>query len=299
MLDPGQLRLLQVIARTGSYSAAGRELGFTQPAISYQMRSLERAAGGALAVRTGRTMTLTAAGQVLLEHADRILAAIRGAENDLAALAGAPTGAVRLAAFPSSCASLVPAAMVSLRRSHPGVEVSLVQAEPPQAREWVRRGEVDLALSYHFGSGEPASSAGDAASLARLPIGVDVVHLILPADHHAARRRMIGIEELAADTWIIAGARFQTMLSAAAAPFGFAPKFMLVADDYVTMQSLVAHGFGVALVPQLALTAHRDARIVPRTLRGWPQRHIEVELWPDVLRVDAVRVLVEHLRMPA
>jgi len=104
---------------------------------------------------------------------------------------------------------------------------------------------------------------------------------------------------LAAATWIIASPKFHAMLDAAAAPFGFTPQVMRVADDYVTMQSLVAHGLGVALVPNLALTARRDNRIVPRTLRDWPQRHIEIELWPDMLRVDAVRVLVAHLKAAA
>ncbi|MEC3976605.1 LysR family transcriptional regulator [Amycolatopsis sp. H20-H5] len=299
MLDPGQLRLLQVVARTGSYSAAARELGYTQPAITYQMHSLERSAGSTLAVRKGRSMRLTAAGELLLAHADRILAAVRGAENDLAALAGVPTGTVRLAAFPSSCASLVPSAMVSMRHGHPGVHIELVQAELPQAHEFVQRGEVDLALTYHFGQPRTDETVVDNNSLTRLPITVDDVHLILPADHPAAGRHELGIEELPGETWIVASPKFHGMLDAAAAPFGFTPRVMHVADDYVTMQSLVAHGFGVALVPNLALTAHRDSRVVPRSLRGWPQRQIEVECWPDMLRVDAVRVLIEHLEKAA
>jgi len=299
MLDPTQLRLLQVVARAGSYSAAARELGYTQPAITYQMRALERSAGSTLAVRKGRTMQLTSAGQVLLQHADFILATIRGAESELAALAGVPTGTVRLAAFPSSCASLVPAAMVSMRRSHPGVEIELIQADLPQAHEYVLRGDVDLALAYHFEPGPDSPRPTDRDSLSRLPVSVDDVRLVLPVGHRAARKRVIGIEEVAEDTWIIASPNFHAMLNTAAAPFGFVPQVMRVADDYVTMQSLVAHGLGIALVPNLALTAHRDNRIVPRTLRYWPQRNIEIELWPDMLRVDAVRVLVDHLKAAA
>jgi len=64
-------------------------LGYTQPAISYQMRCLEHAVGAALAVRVGRTMALTAAGQALLPHADRILASIRAAEQEVSLLIGA------------------------------------------------------------------------------------------------------------------------------------------------------------------------------------------------------------------
>jgi DNA-binding transcriptional LysR family regulator len=300
MLEPAQLRLLQVVARTGSYSAAARELGYTQPAITYQMRSLEKSAGSVLTVRRGRTMALTPAGELLLAHADKILVAIREAENELAAAAGVPTGKLRLAAFPSSCASLVPQAMVTMRRRNPDVHIELVQVDRPESRDQVRGGEVDLALTYHFGrcvhrTGESEVDGADGGGLVRVPVAVDRMRLILPADHAVAHRNVVGVEELAGATWIIAGSRFHDLLDEAAAPFGFSPKVMRVADDYVTMQSLVAHGLGVALVPNLALTAHRNPRIVPRTLRDWPERHIEVELWPDMLAVDAVRTMIDHL----
>ncbi|MEO9238408.1 MAG: hypothetical protein ABI418_09975, partial [Jatrophihabitantaceae bacterium] len=62
------------------------------------------------------------------------------------------------------------------------------------------------------------------------------------------------------------------------------------------MQSLAAHGLGVTLVPELALAAHRDERLVARTLVGWPDRQVEVELWPDQLRVPAVAAMLAALQ---
>src|SRR6185312_9333091 len=100
MLDPRQLVLLQEVARSGSYSAAGRALGFTQPAITYQMRCLEREVGAPLTVRSGRTMQLTDTGRALLVHAERILATLRAAEDDLRARRDNGAGRIRLAAFP-------------------------------------------------------------------------------------------------------------------------------------------------------------------------------------------------------
>jgi DNA-binding transcriptional LysR family regulator len=296
VLDPQQLRLLQEVARSGSYSAAGRALGFTQPAITYQMKSLEKSVGTALTVRTGRTMRLTPAGTALLSHAQPILAALRAAEKDLESLSATGAGLVRLAAFPSSCATVVPAAMAAMRRTLPDVEVRLVQAEPPHARTLVRRGDVDVALCYRFTA--PKSSLLEAAGNAGLEqreLLVEEMHLILPMDHPSASHRRISIDQLADATFVIASAQFEDRLHRAAAAAGFRPKILMMADDYVAMQSLVASGFGVALVPDLALRAHRDPRIVARTLVDWPQRHIAVELWPDMLRVDAVSALVDHL----
>ncbi len=89
---------------------------------------------------------------------------------------------------------------------------------------------------------------------------------MLPADHPAARQKLIGIDELADDTFVTASTRFQDMLQLAARAAGSSPRIMMVADDYVAIQALVGHGLGVALIPNLALTAHRDERIIARSL---------------------------------
>ena len=279
MFDLRQLHLLQAVARTGSYSAAGRELGYTQPAVTYQMRNLERQLSAPIAVRVGRTMRLTPVGEALLAHADRITALIRAAEHDMASLVGQRSDVVRLAAFPSVCATLVPEAIVALSRAFPAIEVRLHQAEPPEARELARRGEADLALCYRFGASpfhrpEPETADGP---LERIHLLTEEVRLVLPAGHHAAGRTEVGIEDLAADTFLLAGPHFQDMLERAAADAGFTPKITMIADDYVVMQSLVGYGLGVAFIPDLALTAHRDERVVTRPLRDWPRRHVDID----------------------
>lgn len=297
MLSPDRLLLLQTVARTQSYSAAARELGFTQPAISYQMRCLEREIGTPLTIRAGATMRLTAAGKVLLAHADVVLDAVRTAERELAVLVGRSSGTLKLGAFPSSCATLVPAAISRLSRELPELEVRLLQVEPPQCHELVRRGELELGLSYRFeGPAEPADRLGQPR---RIPLFLDEVKLLLPLDHPAARRRLVRLQDLRADNWILAGHRFVDLLERKAAEAGFEPRVTLVADDYVVMQSMAAHGLGITLVPSLALSAHRDDRLVARTLVGWPNRHVQVELWPDQLRVPAVAAMLRALRHSA
>ncbi len=297
MFDPRHLRLLQEIARTGSLSAAALELGFSQPAVSYQLRSLEREVGTVLVVRNGRTTRLTPAGEALAVHADTILSSIQTAEQNLADIVGTRAGLVRIAAFPSGCATVVPAAMAAMRRARPAVEIQLHQAEPPQALDMVRRGEADLAVSYRY---EAPSAARRPASrdvpLRRVPLMKDPVAVVLPLGHPLAERDRIGMADLADATWIISSRCFEGILQRAAAVAGFSPTVSMVADDYVAMQALVAHGLGVAVLPRLALEAHRDERVVARPVHDWPPRLIEVELWPDRLRVDAVAAMTAALR---
>lgn len=297
MFDPRHLRLLQEIARTGSLSAAACELGYSQPAVSYQLRGLEREVGTVLVVRNGRTTRLTPAGETLAAHADRILSSIQTAERNLADIVGSRAGVVRIAAFPSGCATLLPAAMAAMRRQRPSVEIQLHQAEPPLALAMVRRGEADLAVSYRYDA-PSANRRGSAKEtpLRRISLLEDPVRLVLPVDHPLADREEIELADLAGATWIISSECFEGILQRAAAACGFTPTVTMVADDYVAMQALVAHRLGVAVLPRLALQAHRDDRVVSRPVRDWPPRWIEAEMWPDRMRVDAVAAMLSALR---
>src|SRR3954451_3909242 len=130
MLDVRRLEMLRAVARAGSLSAAARELGYTQPAVSHHVARLEAEVGTALLTRLPRGIRLTDAGLALVEHADVVLSRLEAAEEDVAAIAGLRAGRVRLAAFPSASATLMASALVRLRGAHPGVVASFVESEP-------------------------------------------------------------------------------------------------------------------------------------------------------------------------
>jgi DNA-binding transcriptional LysR family regulator len=143
--------------RTGSppgQTAAARSLAYTQPAVSHHVTRLEAEVGTALLVRHGRGVRLTEAGRALVAHADAILARLADAEEEVAAIAGLRAGRVRVAAFPTAAAAFVPAALASLHARAPEVEVTLVEAEPPQALAARRAGEVDVGVVFTH-AGEP------------------------------------------------------------------------------------------------------------------------------------------------
>ncbi|MFD7989238.1 LysR family transcriptional regulator, partial [Kitasatospora indigofera] len=150
MIEARHLRVLRAVARTGSFSAAARELGCTQPAISQQMKALEKSVDTPLVVRAGRGMQLSEAGRVLLKHANGILAGLSAAEEEVAAIAGLRAGRVRLVSFPTASSTLVPPAVARLRASHPGVRVSLVEAEPTESLAMLRGGECEVALAFRY-----------------------------------------------------------------------------------------------------------------------------------------------------
>lgn len=184
MLEARHLRVLRAVAATGSFSAAGRELGCTQPAVSQQMKALETSVGTPLLIRTGREMRLTQAGEALVRHGAGILAGLTAAEEEVAAIAGLRAGRVRLVSFPSGSSTLVPTALAALRAAHPGTRVSLEEAEPPNSVDLLREGDCDVALAFRY---EAATGAEDWSDLVVRPLLSDRLVALVPEKHRLAR----------------------------------------------------------------------------------------------------------------
>ncbi|GAA4620288.1 LysR family transcriptional regulator [Actinoallomurus vinaceus] len=298
MFDPRHLEVLAEVARTGTYTAAAATLGYTQPAVSYHMRMLERAAGTPLVIKAGRRIQLTNAGRILARQAETVLAALRAAEDELAPFAATRGGRVRLSAFQSGCVSLVPAALADLRRTDPELEVVLTQAGCGRSHELLIAGEVDLALMCDLDDDPVADDAVHTdARLHRVPLMTDRRCVLLPADHPAASASTVALADLAEERWVLETQRSRVMAACRAA--GFTPKIAATSDDQLTIHCLVASRVGLAVMNELGTTAHNDHRVVARPLQDWPRRQIFALLWPDMNRVPQVKALIAALHAAA
>ncbi|WEH40120.1 LysR family transcriptional regulator [Streptomyces sp. AM 2-1-1] len=294
MIEARHLRVLRAVATTGSFSAAARELGFTQPAISQQMKALETSAGTPLLIRTGREMRLTQAGEALVRHASGILAGLTAAEEEVAAIAGLRAGRVRLVSFPSGSSTLVPSALAALRAEHPGTQVSLVEAEPPRSVEMLRDGDCDIALAFRYG--DPGVEWDD---LVVRPLLADRLIGLLPEDHRLAGTDAIGIGELAGEPWIAGCPRCRRQLVEVCEESGFTPRIDFATDDYPAVIGLVGAGLGVAVLPALAIESVRPKGAVTVTVEPAIEREIVALTLPDLARVPAVAATLDQLSLAA
>src|ERR1700761_1832535 len=163
MLDVTRLRVLVAVARHGSVTAAARELNYAQPSVSHHLARLEAETGVRLIQRAGRGIRLTDAGRLLADRAAEILGRLDAAENELAAQAGLRAGRVRRAAFPAGLGTIVPAAAAMLRAEHPGMDLRLTEAEPPEALRMLRAGYGDVALVFRHVQGPAGEGSGSGA----------------------------------------------------------------------------------------------------------------------------------------
>ncbi|MER6608203.1 LysR family transcriptional regulator [Streptomyces sp. NPDC000927] len=294
MIEARHLRVLRAVAATGSFSAAARELGCTQPAVSQQMKALESSAGTTLLIRTGREMRLTQAGEALVRHASGILAGLTAAEEEVAAIAGLRAGRVRLVSFPSGSSTLVPGALAALRAAHPGTRVSLVEAEPPRSVEMLREGDCDIALAFRYGA--PGAEWED---LVVRPLLADRLIGLVPEGHRLSGTGAVTIAELAEESWIAGCPRCRRQLVEVCEEAGFTPRIDFATDDYPAVVGLVGAGLGVAVLPELAIESVRTKGVRTVTVEPAVEREIVALTLPDLAQVPAVAATLDRLSLAA
>ncbi len=147
-MDIPRLRAFLVAARLGSVSRAATELRIAQPALSRQIRKLEAELGVALLVREGRGVRSTEAGEALLRGGDRLFEQILETVQDVQAHAGQATGTVTLALPPGAGKTLGPRLVTDYRARFPAVNLRIRAALSGSIRDWLSRGEVDVALIH-------------------------------------------------------------------------------------------------------------------------------------------------------
>lgn len=281
MIDLRRLEALVAVHRTGSVSAAAASLHYGQPTISHHLRRLEAETGSVLLQRVGRGIRLTPEGEQLARRGEEVLGLLARAEAELTAASSLQAGRVRLAAFPSGAATLVPAALALLAERHPGVDLELTEAEPPEAYEMLRAGTVDLALTFAY------PDQPEPEQITSTPVLEDSLHLVEPGP--GAPAGPVDLASYADRAWVTGCERCRRELLALCAEAGFTPEIAFASDDYVAVQSLVAAGLGVTVLPGLALRAHQHPDVARRSLGA--QRRIQLSTYgapPRPVAVDAV-----------
>jgi DNA-binding transcriptional LysR family regulator len=292
MLDLRRLRLLRELHERGTIAAVAEALQFTPSAVSQQLAVLERESGVPLLERAGRGVRLTDAALVLVRHAEVLLDRAELAEAELAAAAGSVAGRGRIAAFQSVALYLAAPAMRALARDAPGLRCELVEAEPEQSLPALALGDVDLVLADEWRNQPLARPAG----VDRHDLHRDPVHVVLAADHPAARRheRAVPLAELADEPWTTghAGTGWEELTERTCRELGgFDPDIRHRSNDSVISLQLVAHGLAVTLLPELVAPAAHPGVVT----RGIAEAAVHRTIFAATRSADARRPSVQAL----
>jgi DNA-binding transcriptional LysR family regulator len=252
-LNPDHLRTLSRVVASGSFSAAAEQLNLTQPAVSHQIRQLERRLGVRLVERLGHRAFPTEAGRELLGHAERIEALLTAALDAMAARGNGVVGKVRLGTGATACIYLLPPALRELRQRFPGLEIIVRTGNSPDMLRFVKENTIDIALVTLpvpgrglavtpllddeivavFPPGTPPAPALTAAALAELSV--------LLYEPGGNTRRVI-------DDWFRAT--------------GVGLKPVMELGSVEAIKQLVSAGLGCGLLPRLAVSSGTSAEVV-------------------------------------
>jgi molybdate transport repressor ModE-like protein len=308
-LDSQTLRLLAAVAEYGSITRAAGVLGFSQPALSQQIKRVESRIGMPLVTRAGRGIRLTDAGLVIARHAATVLTALESASGELADLAGLRSGQVRLSAFPSASSTIVPRLIRSMGEEHEGVRFTYLEAEPPEAIAAVRDGAIDIAIAFRHPADRDDPFSAGSEGLVVHELARDELIVLVPDGHGALARQLSSVPEgsapttavdLAAlrdETWIAGCPRCRAHLLDSCARSGFAPTIAFETDNFVAVMSMVAEGLGVALLPALTIAASPlPVGVAAASTTSADHRMIVAVTRPGADRIPAVGETLRILR---
>ncbi len=257
------------------------------------MSQLERELGVEILTRTARGVDLTPVGRALSGHANGIASRLSAAAEEVMAARHREARHLRIAAFPSAGKALVLPALSRLAATRPELTVSLIVAEPDEARGMLRSDAADMAVVFSYRR-EQEPSAFD-----RHVLLIEPVHAVLPVSHPLAADPRLDLAALRDERWIAGCERCRENLLTVCAAAGFAPDIRHSLDDFVLVQHLVADGLGVALLPSLAFATFRHPGIAVRPLPGLGSREIACLLPHDARTVPSIAVALDALAAAA
>ena len=283
------LAALQAVAEERSFGRAAKRLGYTQSAVSQQIAMLERLVGERLLERPGgpRPVSLTEAGQLLLRHADAIVARLEAARADFAALSAGEAGTLRVGTYQSVGQRIVPTLIRRFKAAWPKVTVSLTETNTDQELVTrIERGDLDLTFA-DFRLWEGPFEARDLLG--------DPYLLVVQADSPlAARRTAPTLAEIAELPLIgFRQCRSTVLLESHFHEVGLTPRFVFRSDDNGTVQAMVGAGLGVAVMPRLTVNIDDPATVALPLGEAVPPRRIVLVWHRDRYRSPAAQAFVE------
>jgi DNA-binding transcriptional LysR family regulator len=258
-----QLEAFVAVVEQKNFTRAAKVLRVSQPAVSFQIRSLEEHLGAQLVERLGRQVRLTPAGEVAYAEAKNILAAQERMHDALTALTSLQAGKVVVGASTIPGEYVLPRLAGEFKTLYPGVQITLRIGESSKVAEWLLDRIVDLGV---------VGVIVENAQLRFTRIFSDELVVVLPAGHPLAAQEEIGLEQILAEPFVLRGAGSGTrqVFEHALQEAGLSPKRLKAVMELDTTRavlSAVEAGVGVSVVSKWAV-AELGRSLVARSVAG-------------------------------
>lgn len=244
-----QLVYFEAVVRCGGFTRAAESLRIAQPAISAQVQRLEVELGTVLLTRTTRRVALTAAGELFLARARRVLGELDAARSEIAELAAVLRGHVTLGTAPVLGGVDLPHVLAAFHTQYPGVSLALRTGLIAELITTLDSGEIDLVLGPIHPDLDPRHATEVLAE--------EELVLITPPGHPLSQGEPVTFTQLRDEAFICLppGSGLHAILTATASAERVQPRIQLEASTPASIRELVAAGLGIALLARSAAQA--------------------------------------------
>jgi DNA-binding transcriptional LysR family regulator len=290
-LRSDRLEVFLAVIDGGGFSAAARALHCAQSSVSQTIAALEVDLGDSVFVRDGRKVRLTPAGRVLEKAARDVQARLGSARDELTALRDGTHGTLSIGASDTFSTWVLPPVFSAFRRAYPRVELRLDNRPSPAIAELVASGELDVGV---VSLPLPAPNAAVSA-LVQLPLAPQRDVVIVPRRHPLSTRQRVKLEDLEPYPLVLLdrSTASRAWLDARFAEAGLTPTVAMEMNSIEVLKRLVSLGFGLSIVPEVAVSAH-DA-VVPLALTGVEHRR-QIGLLSSTTPTRAARAFTDVAR---
>jgi len=291
-LEIRHLKLVAAIADTGSVTRAGNRLHLTQSALSHQLRDAEEQLGVQLFERGTGKMTITPAGERLVQSARSVLAELERAESDIQKNGASARGLIRMSTQCTTVYHWFPPRLIAFQRQFPEVEVQLVIEATNNPFEALLEGKLDLAIVS-----EPIRNR----KIRYTPLFEDEFVVIVPPGHRLAEKTFLAAEDIAGENILIYPPKEEsTILTKVLEPAGIRPGKVQEVMLTEAIIEMVMGGLGIAglarwaVGPQLASGALIGLPLKPPGFRwNWSIAQLRTNRPPAYIQ-EFIRILAER-----
>jgi DNA-binding transcriptional LysR family regulator len=252
-MDVRDLQVFLSVAKHLNYTRAAEEVNLSQPSVSVRMRELERDLGSKLFEQLGKKISLTEAGQLLVPHATRIIAAMSDARHAIDELQGLERGLLRIGASTTPGMYIIPRTLAHFKRRHPKIEVRLAVRDTRQIEDGVIRNEFD----FGFVGGH---LAGDLVDV--LPWMTDHLILVVPSNHQLAEKKSVKMSDLRKEMFILreAGSATRATVAHHLKKADIEVETVMELENPESVKKAVQSGLGIAFISKFAVETELKAR---------------------------------------
>jgi DNA-binding transcriptional LysR family regulator len=240
-----QLETLLTISKTLSFRKAGELLNLTQPAVSAQIKSLEDEFGTTLVDRN-QPVSLTDAGELFLDHAERILSIVDELKLKLADMNATPQGLIRLGTTTSIAIQILPRILAYFKDQFPLIQTTIHSMATSQIMASVENGSIDVGITYLFEKNP---------NLVTSVLYYDTFELVVCPDHPLADRVQLPVEALSDVPLIMlspetAGRRF---VDSVFEKHKIAPQIVMELSSSEEVKRMAELNMGAAIVSKMSI----------------------------------------------